>query len=280
MKLAFSTLGCPDWDLDQILDCALESGYSGLEFRGYLDQVDLRKSPLFSKAQLPVLKQRLASAGIRPVVVASSAQLCQLSQAGREATLSEIADYCLLAQQLGVPLVRVFGGNPPEGATEAEALEAAQLTLRQAEVFAASYKVKLALETHDFFITGKRVGTVLAAGNPETSCALWDMHHPWRAGESLEASWDNLGSRLCHVHMKDSRLLPDGKAQLCLTGMGDIPLAPFLELTRKQGYQGYYSFEWEKRWQQELDEPEVALPQFAEKLRSYLASQNQGGLSE
>ncbi len=279
MKLAFSTLGCPNWDLDQILDCAVECGYSGLEFRGYLDQVDLRNSPLFSKAHLPVLKQRLASAGIKPVVVASSAQLCQVDKARREATLSELADYCLIAQQLGAPLVRVFGGNPPEGATEAEALEAAQLTLRQAEVFAASYKVRLALETHDFFVTGKRVGAVLAAGNPEASCALWDMHHPWRAGESLEASWDYLGSRLGHAHLKDSRLLPDGTVQLCLTGMGDIPLAPFLELTLKRGYQGYYSFEWEKRWQQQLEEPEVALPQFAETLRSYLASLNQGGLS-
>src|SRR5690242_10967337 len=35
MKLAFSTLGCPEWNLEQILSAACASGYEGVEWRGY-----------------------------------------------------------------------------------------------------------------------------------------------------------------------------------------------------------------------------------------------------
>ena len=41
MKLAFSTLGCPDWGLDQIIECAKAFGYAGVELRGLLNEFNL-----------------------------------------------------------------------------------------------------------------------------------------------------------------------------------------------------------------------------------------------
>ena len=40
------------------------------------------------------------------------------------------------------------------------------------------------------------------------------------------------------------------------------------------GYQGYYGFEWEKRWHPEIEEPEVAFPHYAKIMRQYLAEAN------
>jgi hypothetical protein len=37
------------------------------------------------------------------------------------------------------------------------------------------------------------------------------------------------------------------------------------------GYRGYYCFEWEKMWHPDIDEPEVAFPQYAKVMRQYLA---------
>ena len=34
MKLAFSTLGCPNWDLKDIFTTAKDLGYKGVEIRG------------------------------------------------------------------------------------------------------------------------------------------------------------------------------------------------------------------------------------------------------
>jgi hypothetical protein len=38
------------------------------------------------------------------------------------------------------------------------------------------------------------------------------------------------------------------------------------------GYGGYYSFEWEKVWHPELEEPEVAIADYARVMTQYLQS--------
>ena len=48
MKIAFMTLGCPNWDLDTICQKGREYGFDGVDFRGYLDEIDITKLPLFT----------------------------------------------------------------------------------------------------------------------------------------------------------------------------------------------------------------------------------------
>jgi glucosamine-6-phosphate deaminase len=47
-----------------------------------------------------------------------------------------------------------------------------------------------------------------------------------------------------------------------LPGEGDVPAARVLARLARDGYAGFVSFEWEKRWHPEIAEPEVALPSF------------------
>ena len=35
-----------------------------------------------------------------------------------------------------------------------------------------------------------------------------------------------------------------------------------IEALEQSGYKGFYSFEWEKLWHPELDDPQIALAQF------------------
>ena len=51
MKLSFMTLGCPNWDLDTICRRGKEYGYDGVDFRGYLDTLDITLHPLFTIIQ-------------------------------------------------------------------------------------------------------------------------------------------------------------------------------------------------------------------------------------
>src|SRR4051812_31893587 len=46
--LSFSTLGCPDWSLDQIIHFASTHGYKGVEIRGVQREMDLPKSKHFA----------------------------------------------------------------------------------------------------------------------------------------------------------------------------------------------------------------------------------------
>ena len=53
---------------------------------------------------------------------------------------------------------------------------------------------------------------------------------------------------------------PDGTFTLCLPGEGDIPMKEIAATLWQDGYRGYFSLEWEKKWHPELPGPEVALP--------------------
>ena len=41
MKLAFSTLGCPEWDLETVIGAARKFGYEGIELRALAGSLDL-----------------------------------------------------------------------------------------------------------------------------------------------------------------------------------------------------------------------------------------------
>ena len=48
-----------------------------------------------------------------------------------------------------------------------------------------------------------------------------------------------------------------------------MPIRDMLEMLIDGGYEGYITFEWEKRWHNELSEPEIAFPRFVEKMREW-----------
>ena len=44
-----------------------------------------------------------------------------------------------------------------------------------------------------------------------------------------------------------------------------------IQLLQKGGYQGYYSFEWEKLWHPEIEEPEIALAEYPAEILKYFS---------
>jgi len=49
-----------------------------------------------------------------------------------------------------------------------------------------------------------------------------------------------------------------------------VPVREIVKVLAGAGYKGYYSFEWEKKWHPEIEEPEVAIPHYAKVMREYL----------
>jgi predicted xylose isomerase-like sugar epimerase len=66
--------------------------------------------------------------------------------------------------------------------------------------------------------------------------------------------------------LKDSVPAGDGRRYV-LTGHGDVPVRKQVEVLSASGYTGCYTFEWEKVWHPELEEPEIAIADFAEFMR-------------
>ena len=97
-------------------------------------------------------------------------------------------------------------------------------------------------------------------------------------GETTEQTLATLKGSIRDVHLKDGLRPPDGAEEwpLCALGEGNVPLLAILAGLRAQGYAGWYTFEWEKRWHPELAAPEVALPAGIAAMRSLAADSAAG----
>jgi sugar phosphate isomerase/epimerase len=100
---------------------------------------------------------------------------------------------------------------------------------------------------------------------------LWDAHHSFVAGkEQPKDTWAALGRWMRHTHLKDSKAA-GAERRYVLTGTGEVPVREQVKVLAAGAYKGFYSFEWEKGWHPEIEEPEVAFPHYAKTVGSYLA---------
>ncbi len=267
MKIAFSTLGCPEWSLEQLIQGALDYGYDGIELRGLQDEIYLPRAAEFRGYRLAESRKRFEDAGLEIVCLGSTAFLARTAPEERRAALNEVRDYVALAAELQAPFVRVFAGRLRQDGREIGSESALIENMAAAAEIAAAAGVKLVLETHDDFIASEPLARVMQAVGHPAAGILWDIHHPVRfEGEPVAETWERIGRWVWHTHVKDSRAAGDGYVYTLLGG-GDIPVATAIQLLARGGYRGYVSLEWEKRWHPEIAEPEVAFPQYAAVLR-------------
>lgn len=266
--LAFSTLGCPDWTFEHAAQQAAQHGYKALEVRLY--NGDIIPADL-SQSERDSIRRILAANNIGIIGLGASTRFAFPDAAERQANVDELIKYIELAAALEVPLVRTFGSPGQITISMDDAITYAAEALNQVAPTAERLGVTVALETHDAFCKGVDVAAVMAQVDSSNIGAIWDVHHPFRMGEEIETTWKVLGPRVKHVHIKDGVRRADGSWQLVLLGKGEVPCRQVIELLNREGYQGYVAAEWEKKWHPEIEEPEIALPQHAEVLRSWYA---------
>ena len=268
MKLAFSSLSCPSCTVDEIIQFALKYGFQGVELRTVQSTIDLWDLEDFSMEALPETRRRFENAGLEVVVVGTSISFAKEEPGWRSRQLELLEKFCVIAQGLGCPYLRVFGGPIPPGSTYEAVLERDIDGYRQAVETAASYGVTLLFETHDDFSTSAALLPLLEAVGSRAG-VIWDILHPYRFGEPMEITCQNLLPYLRHVHVKDSSRYSGEGFNIILPGQGTVPIREALSLLKDCGYEGYLCFEWEKHWHPEIQEAELALPEYVNYMRRY-----------
>lgn len=273
LPLSVSTLGCPKWDWNTIVRNASSWGFAALELRGVLGEMDLPKCPEFSGARLKGTLQDLSAAGLRICVLGASAQMHEPDPAKRARHLDEARRFIDLAHAMQAPYVRVFPDRFLPSEDRKVTIARIAEGLYQLGEHAKPAGVTVIVESHGQFRRAEDITAILTGAKSDHVAFLWDAHHTCVEGEKPADTFGNLGKFIRHVHLKDSQPVP-GKAKedrrYVLTGAGDIPVKETVRVLARGGYKGYYSFEWEKRWHPEIDEPEVAFPHYVKMMRQYL----------
>jgi glucosamine-6-phosphate deaminase len=282
-RLAFSTLGCPGWPLARVLDAASRLGYDGVELRFVEGDDALWARPELTGSGLRETLARLRDAGLGVPCVDTRSFFHSPDAAARRSAVDEAERTAEVAARLGAPGIRVFGDRVQDGADLAstrgwivESLAALRDRLR-------GTGVAVWLETHGDFATAAATRLVLEEAGSEGLGAVWDPANAFSEfAEEPEAGAAALGAFIRHVHLKDERRPADGKIPWppALPGRGDFPGGRVLASLRAARYEGWVSFEWEKRWHPGIEEPEVALPHFlrwaGDELRGRRAAERTG----
>ena len=259
MKFSFTNLGCPNWTLEETAAKAAEYGYDGVELRSRNDNPYLFPNPTLSHRKQ--VKEIFDNKGIHICCISAYSQFATSDDKTLEENKQILIDDIITARDLNAPIVRSFLGESKD-LTNAQVIEYAAPYLNYCADFADSFGIKVAFETHDAWCSGELMKLAFSKITSKGASVLWDVANNHAVGETVKGFFDAIGVRCGHVHMKDLFMEADGKSKLCLTGDGDVEIKECLELLRSMNYQGYISFEWEKRWHPDIQEPEIALPHF------------------
>lgn len=255
MNLSFSTLGCTDASLQEILTTCQKYGISLLEIRGIAGEMDITKMPEFSKEQIEKTKEQFRSAGVKPIVLGTSCKFHTEDRKQRALVEGSVAlEY---AEAIGAKGIRVFGNeltDDPQTATRLVIEGISELCKK-----AANTNVKVLLEVHGDFNTVEVLSPILNALKDEPHFGLlWDLAHTnGTYGKDWMRFYTAVKPFIAHVHVKDAN--NDG---LTMIGEGTIPIVPIVKQLLSDGYTGAFSLEWEKKWHPELPDFEIALQKY------------------
>jgi sugar phosphate isomerase/epimerase len=242
--------------MEQIAAQAAAMGFDGVELRGVAgehigpDEPAVRRDyirSLFRKQNVEIA----CISGYNHFTIADP----QIRAEGR-VNLEKMIE---VAREVGCPLIRVFGGQWV-GTDRAANIRCVVESLKPVVETAEKNDVRLALENHDGWCLGADVTAILDGIKSPALGVCWDVVNSYFT-EPQEMTFAAIRDRIIHVHFKDAARTGDSIHSI-LPGAGQADLRTALHLLQASGYNGYLSFEWEKKWEPKLEGPEIAFPHY------------------
>ena len=263
-KLAFTTLGCPDWSFGRILDEARQMGYSGIEIRGLDGKMLAEEMTQFFPENREATFAALKEHNLEMTGFGSSVSFDSIEKF--DSMIAEGKRAIDVCSRMGIPAIRIFGDRIPAGEPEAKAIARIAKGAGILAEYGEAKGVKVLLETHGEFITLERIKAVFDQVKSKNFKLLWDVGNTdYTYGDNFMEFYKPLKDLIVHTHFKDHiRGTPgDSKTyKYCRMGEGNIPVKKIVRQLLDDGYTGYFCLEWEKKWHPELPEPEIAYPDF------------------
>ncbi len=242
-RRSISTLGCPEYSLEQVLALAQRHGLDAVEIRALANTIDVPAVLATVYGTPAALAARMKSAPVPIVSLDTSLKLAANTPEDRAGFLR----FLPWAEACGIPWLRVFDGGRNADAVTHQAM-ADTVAWWRAERKRHGWKAEIMVETHDALFTATSIHQFLALA-PGTAI-LWDTQHTWRnGGEEPLTTWRAIKPHVVHIHVKDSISKPSAKHPFSyvLPGEGEFAMAS-LRTALQAEFTGCVSLEWEKLW--------------------------------
>lgn len=288
MKIAFSTVACPELSLERVARTAADFGYRGVELRlsptgvgagaaggrGEHDGVasDPMKTDgravhdLFEDAGVDIVSLATGVRFDRSVWPPVVGRLFQSEEIGVPETKAAV----VRASECGAEFVRVFGHQLPGGEPRAWGLRRVAERLALAAQTARNTPVRVLIENSGSFDRAEALAELHdLVGSPFLGMA-YNIVPAVLAGDDPIAELPRLIDRLRVVKVgdigEDGRPMPLGQAG------GRLPVEAFVRALRAGGYEGWIVYEYPRLWRPELGDPMGVLRDAADRLYAWSAA--------
>jgi sugar phosphate isomerase/epimerase len=261
MRIALSTVACPQWSLEKIVAFADEAGYEGIEHRTFgHGSTGLVYDPCLVGPQK--VRRLLGAHGLESASLATSIRYDDPvfpPVIGRvltdfEASVKQTKSMVRVAASIECPNVRVFAFELPKGESRASGLRRIEERLRLALTTARHTGVRLVLENGGSFPLASDLAEIIdRIGNP----LLRASYNPIAAiiaGEDPVEGVRTLGRSLAVVKLKDFK-----DTSPCPIGEGGASSEAMVRELIARGFDGWGVIEWDRMWLDDLADPEDAL---------------------
>ena len=243
----------PKMDLFDYVSLAADMGLDAVEPTSYYFPADVTSDYLHR------LKQHAFVLGLDISGTAIGNNFCVPPGAKRDDELAKTRTWIDRAAELDAPVIRIFAGNVPAGATEDQAVGWAIDGIKESLPYAASKGVTLALENHGGITAtpAQILRLVKAVDGPNFGVNLdtGNFH-----GEDPYAEITELAPYAVNVQVK---------TEIVRKGVGkkeEADLARLIAILREARYSGYVVLEYEA-----AEDPLVAIPRHIKKLRELIS---------
>lgn len=274
LKIAFSTVACPDWTIEEVAQRAERFDFDGVELRTFGD----------GGANFACEPALTSDAKLRRLFGAGGLEVCCLGSSLRfdepvwppapvgfilgdyERPVKEAKPVVDLASSIGCRLVRVFGCEGRATESRRSLVKRVSDRLKLVCDHARNTGVSIALENGGDFGRAEQVLEVIDEVQSPLLGACYSLSAGVAAGDDFEKAIALLGSKLMHARIKD---LAHGRP--VELGDGDIPCRAFVEALRRSGYAGWLVYEWDAAWIPDLKPADEVLPMAAATLGRWSA---------
>ncbi|MFQ5590434.1 MAG: sugar phosphate isomerase/epimerase family protein [Phycisphaerae bacterium] len=272
MKIGFSSLVSPSWDLDTIVTTASAHGFQGVELRGLRGELHLPRAPELVRDKDGV-RGLFSDHKVELVCLAASATLTSRDRREMARQKATLVEFIELAAALRCPYVRILAGEAERGEYAPAVLSRIAEALQALIPVLCRCEVTMLVENGGDFPASDDLWFLIDAVSHPVIRACWNQCYAMTHGERATTSVPRLGGKIELVHVCDATFDEDGTmTEYKPLGQGDCQVAKQTELLRGVLYDGYVIFEWPKLWLESLPAPEAILPEAAKFLRACVDS--------
>lgn len=267
IKLAFSTVACPEWTIEQVAAKAAEFGYQGVELRTLgPGGAQLASDPALTDPAK--VADALKKHNITPVCLSTSEALHHADTTAGHGAVRRVREQIELASKIGCGYVRVFGYEVGPGENRKTVMKRIVLRAQALADRAGELGIRLLFENAGSFADAKDWWNIFNLLEHPAVRMCWNVANAAASGEGPAVSVPMLHRRIVLAKVKDLRV-GEGSGYVPL-GEGTVEIQHFIKRLMGIGYDGFVSVEWDRAWLPSLTPADEYLPDAHKRLTGWI----------